>query len=130
MSTVVDTTTSAPVGVHPVLAALALAQAALSEAAADSCWSLSDGEVVAALASVLAVRSSVEAVTASLVAQAECRGVRAQLAQASTAGWLRRRFQLSSREAHRLTGLAEVLPRWVGVAAALAAGGWGWSRPR
>ena len=93
------------------MAALALAQAALSGAAADSCWSLSDGEVVAALGAALSVRSGTEAVTASLVGQAESRGVRTQLAQASTAGWLRRRFQLSSREAHRLTGLAEVLPR-------------------
>ena len=35
---------------------------------------------------------------------------------------MRRRFQLSAREAHRLTDLAEVLPRWMGVAGALAAG--------
>jgi uncharacterized protein DUF222 len=78
--------------------------------------------VVTALGAALAVRSGTEAVTASLVGQAETRGVRAQLAQASTAGWLRRRFQVSPREAHRLTSLAEVLPRWMGVAAALAAG--------
>lgn len=129
MSAGVDTTGSTPVGAHPVVAAVVSAQDALSGAAADACWSLSDAEVVAALGAALSVRSGTEAVTASLVAQAETRGVRSQLAQASTAGWLRRRFQLSSREAHRLTGLAEVLPRWVGVAAALA-GGWGWSRPR
>ena len=85
-------------------------------------WSLSDAEVVAGLGEVLAVRSSVEAVTAALVDQAECRGVRAQLNQASTARWLRRRFQLSAREAGRLTALAEGLPRWLGVQAALAAG--------
>ena len=107
---------------HPLVAAVGLAQAALTEAASDSGWSLSDGEVVAALASVLAVRSSVEAVTASLVAQADTRGVRAQLGQASTAGWLRRRFQLSAREAGRLTTLADGLGRWLGVAGALAAG--------
>src|SRR5687768_17820812 len=106
-----DTTGSAPVGVHPVVAAVVSAQELLAEAASDACWSLSDAEVVAALGAALSVRSSVEAVTAGLVAQAECRGVRAQLAAASTAGWLRRRFQLSSREAHRLTSLAEVLPR-------------------
>ena len=122
MTSTVDTAGSALLGVHPVVAALALAEAALSEGASDSCWSLSDGEVVAALGAALAVRSRTEAVTASLVAQAETRGVRAQLAQASTAGWLRRRFQVSPREAHRLTSLAEVLPRWMGVAAALAAG--------
>ena len=60
--------------------------------------------------------------TASLVAQADTRGVRAQLGQASTAGWLRRRFQLSAREARRLTTLADGLPRWLGVQRALAAG--------
>ena len=114
----IDGTTSG----QPVVAAVGLARAALAEAASDSCWSLSDAEVVAALGSVLAARSSLEAVTASLVAQADTRGARAQLGQASTAGWLRRRFQLSAREAGRLTTLADALPRWVGVQAALAAG--------
>ncbi len=48
--------------------------------------------------------------------------MRAQLNQASTARWLRRRFQLSAREAGRLTSLAGGLPRWLGVQGALAAG--------
>ena len=48
--------------------------------------------------------------------------MRAQLGQASTAGWLRRRFQLSTREAGRLTTLADALPRWMAVQAALAQG--------
>ena len=118
---------------HPVLAALAGVRVALTgtsltgtsltgTSVADRVWSLSDAEVVAGLAEVLAVRSSVEAVTAALVDQAEIRGVRAQLNQASTARWLRRRFQLSAREAGRLTSLAGVLPRWLGVQGALAAG--------
>ena len=113
---------------HPVLAALAGVRVALTGTAltgtsvADRVWSLSDAEVVAGLGAVLAVRSSVEALTAALVDQAEIRGVRAQLNQASTARWLRRRFQLSAREAGRLTALAGVLPRWLGVQGALAAG--------
>ena len=111
-----------PTSGHPVVAALASAQAALAQAATDSCWSLADGEVVAALGAALSLRSRTEAVTASLVAQADTRGVRAQLGQASTAGWLRRRFQLSAREARRLTTLADGLPRWLGVQRALAAG--------
>ena len=109
MAAGVDTTGSAPVGVHPLVVAVVSAQELLAEAASDACWSLSDSDVITALGAALSVRSSVEAVTAGLVAQAECPGVRAQLRQASTAGWLRRRFQLSSREAHRLTALAEVL---------------------
>ena len=115
MAAGVDTTGSTGFGAPGVLAAVVSARGLLAEAADESCWPLSDSEVVTALGAAFAVRSSVEALTASLVAQAECRGVRAQLAAASTAGWLRRRFQLSSREAHRLTSLAEVLPRWVGV---------------
>ena len=71
-----DTTGSAPVGAHPLVAAVVSAQELLAEAASDACWSLSDGEVVAALGAALSVRSSVEAVTAGLVAQAECRGCR------------------------------------------------------
>ena len=62
-----------------MLAAVVSARGLLAEAASDACWSLSDAEVVAALGAALAARSSVEAVTATLVAQAECRGVRAQL---------------------------------------------------
>ena len=117
-----------PCAEHPVLVALAGVRVALTgtsltgTSVADRVWSLSDAEVVAGLGEVLAVRSSVEAITAALVDQAECRGVRAQLNQASTARWLRRRFQLSAREAGRLTSLAGVLPRWLGVQGALAAG--------
>ena len=77
----------------------------VAQAASESCSSLSDEQVVAALGAAMAVRSGTEAVTASLVGQAETRGVRAQQAQASTAGRLRRRFQVSPREA---TGS----PRW------------------
>ena len=69
-----------------MLAALALAQAALAETASDPCWSLSDGDVVAALGTSLAVRSSSEALTASLVAQAETLGVRTLLGQLTTGG--------------------------------------------
>ena len=38
-----------PTSGHPVVAALALAEVTLVEAATDSGWSLSDGEVIAAL---------------------------------------------------------------------------------
>ena len=113
MTARVNTTDGTPVGTHPVLAALAGVRAALSEAAmSDSCWSLSEAEVVAAVGEVLAVRSVTEAMTATLVGQAETRGIYTQVAATSTTGWLRRRFQVSLTEARRLTALASALPRW------------------
>ncbi len=66
-------------------------RAALADtAAADAWWSLSEQDVVAGLGSVLAVRSATEAITASLVGQAQTRGIYTQVAATSTTGWLRR----------------------------------------
>ena len=112
----------APFGAHPVLAALAGVREAIALAAEQSYWSPADAEVVAALGEVLAARSGLEAVTASLVGQADARGVRCELLQTSTAGWLRRKFRLSSAEAKRLTTLATALPRWGQVERALREG--------
>jgi hypothetical protein len=61
---------------------------------------------------VLEVRWSLEALTASLLAQADTRVVREQLGQPTTKGWLCRRFQLSGSDAGRLTSLADALVRW------------------
>ena len=111
MAAGMDTTDGAPVGAHPMLAALAGVRAALVDtAASDAWWSLSEQDVLAGLRSALAVRSATEAVTASLVGQAQSRGIYTEVAATSTTGWLRRRFQLSLTEARRLTTLAAELP--------------------
>ena len=109
-------------GVHPVLAALAGVRAAVAAAAEAPCWSPSDAEVVVAIGELLAARSGLEAVTAALVGQADARGVRCELLQTTTKGWLRRRFQLSSTEVGRLVTLAAALPRWGQVQDALTQG--------
>ena len=111
MTREVDTSAGSASPVPTLVDAVAWSQVLLGHAATNSGWSLSDDEVVATLQTVLAVRSSLEAVTASLAAQADTRAVRERLGQPTTKGWLRRRFQLSAREAGRLTTLADALPR-------------------
>ena len=123
MAAGMDSTDPAPGGAHPMLAALAGVRAALEDtAASDAWWSLSEQDVVAGLSAALAVRSATEAVTASLVGQAETRGIYTQVAASNSTGWLRRMFQLSLTEARRLTTLAAELPRWAQVELALAQG--------
>ena len=120
MAAEVDPALEHCVGLHPLFSAVADMRVVLGAATDSGLWSLTDDQVVAAVGEVLALRSCAEALTASLVAQAESRAVRQRLGQVTTTGWLRRRFLLPLTEARRLTDLTAALPKWSRVRAALA----------
>jgi Domain of unknown function (DUF222) len=107
---------------HPVLAAVAAAREGLAAAAGASMWSCTDAEVTTAVEDMLAAAAQLEALTAAAVGEADARMLARDLNAVDTRGWLRRRFQLSSREASRRERLAQALPVHPRVAEGLAAG--------
>ncbi len=84
---------------QPVLAAVRAADTALDRACAATLWQLSDDDVEAGLAAVLAVEARAAALQAALLVESEGRQLKDRTQALSTEGWLTDRFRLSRADA-------------------------------
>ena len=111
-------------GEHQVLAGLGGARLELSAALEANAWSLTDGQVAAAVRQVAAARAQCDALLIALLREVLARDI-AHAASATPAAWLRDLARLDPREARALVRLAEQIDPSDGtdpVGAAMAAG--------
>jgi len=114
-----STTLTRPV-VTDVHAAVELMAAAVD--GLGSVWQLGDGDVGSGLSALVRLQSSVAAVQAVLLAEAETRDLKAATRAPTLVRWLGDRFQLSRADANARVRAAEALGRHALVTDALAAG--------
>src|SRR5215213_11413916 len=103
-----STTLTRPV-VTDVHAAVELMAAAVD--GVGSVWQLGDGDVGSGLSALVRLQSSVAAVQAVLLAEAETRDLKAATRAPTLVRWLGDRFQLSRADANARVRAAEALGR-------------------
>src|SRR3954447_15346029 len=107
---------------HPLLAGSQTASAALATAVRGCAWQLTDDQVQDALSTALRIEAQAAALRATLIAEANVRGLRERTQAATTERWLADRYRLSPPDARTRVEQADQLTRHPILTEALAEG--------
>ena len=107
---------------HPLLAAAGRASTALGTAVRGGAWQLCDDQVKDAIALSLQIESRNTALRATLIAEADLRGLRERTQSTTTERWLADRYRLSGPDARTRVEQADQLTRHPILTRALADG--------